>query len=77
MINIIEALIPIFIGLAVLLFPIGIIVGVVLLVIYFSTEKLKRKTSMLVWSIVSILLPIIGIFALVSLWGIVNVIGEI
>ncbi len=57
------------------LIPVGVIVGVVLLIVASSQQEPVKKKNMKKWGIYSMVLPPILIFVVLSIWGLGDIAG--
>jgi len=72
---ILNTIIQLVIALLMFLIPVGVITGVVLLVMSANQQDPLKKKKVKKWGIYSIVLPPIILFVILSVWGLVNILG--
>lgn len=70
-----DTIIQIAIALLVVSLPVWIILGVVLFVLAYNQPDLSKKKKLRIWATISIVLPFILLFAILSIWGLVQILG--
>lgn len=71
---IISTLVGILMALCVILLPVGLVVGIVLMVQSSAEQDPAKKKKKKRWGVTSILGPVVLMFVLLSLWGLMAVV---
>jgi hypothetical protein len=72
-INIINTIAVLIITLLTILFPIGIISGVILAVVTSNQPDPAKKSKLKYWMLWSFLGPIVLLVVVLSIWGLINI----
>jgi hypothetical protein len=71
-VTILNVIIQIAISILVILTPVGIIAGIIVLVTGKGKET-KKKRLHTIWGIIAIIAPIVLLFVILSIWGLVRI----